>query len=114
MPQVLRRNPFPTPRSRDVTDGTEKAAARGMPVQAGMGDDDFAKPQIGVASSWNEITPATCPGPPGQGRQGRRVRGRWLPDGVRHHLGVRRHPMGHEGHALLAGVARIIADLSRP
>ena len=23
----------------------------------GMGDDDFAKPQIGVASSWNEITP---------------------------------------------------------
>ena len=23
----------------------------------GMGDEDFAKPQIGVASSWNEITP---------------------------------------------------------
>src|ERR1700730_16939133 len=45
------------PRSRDVTDGLEKAAARGMLRAVGMGDDDFAKPQIGVASSWNEITP---------------------------------------------------------
>ena len=45
------------PRSRDVTDGMEKAAARGMLRAVGMGDDDFAKPQIGVASSWNEITP---------------------------------------------------------
>ena len=45
------------PRSRDVTDGIEKAAARGMLRAVGMGDDDFAKPQIGVASSWNEITP---------------------------------------------------------
>ena len=38
------------PRSRDVTDGLEKAAARGMLRAVGMGDDDFAKPQIGVAS----------------------------------------------------------------
>ncbi|MEI7544191.1 MAG: dihydroxy-acid dehydratase [Mycobacteriaceae bacterium] len=45
------------PRSRDVTDGLEKSAARGMLRAVGMGDDDFAKPQIGVASSWNEITP---------------------------------------------------------
>ncbi len=45
------------PRSRDVTDGIEKTAARGMLRAVGMGDDDFAKPQIGVASSWNEITP---------------------------------------------------------
>lgn len=45
------------PRSRDVTDGLEKTAARGMLRAVGMGDDDFAKPQIGVASSWNEITP---------------------------------------------------------
>ena len=45
------------PRSRDVTDGLEKAAARGMLRAVGMGDDDWAKPQIGVASSWNEITP---------------------------------------------------------
>ena len=45
------------PRSRDVTDGLEKAAARGMLRAVGMDDDDFAKPQIGVGSSWNEITP---------------------------------------------------------
>src|SRR3954453_2886697 len=45
------------PRSRDVTDGLERAAARGMLRAVGMRDDDFAKPQIGVASSWNEITP---------------------------------------------------------
>lgn len=45
------------PRSRDVTDGLEKATARGMLRAVGMDDEDFAKPQIGVASSWNEITP---------------------------------------------------------
>jgi dihydroxy-acid dehydratase len=45
------------PRSRDVTDGLEKAAARGMLRAVGMGDADWEKPQIGVASSWNEITP---------------------------------------------------------
>ena len=45
------------PRSRDVTDGLEKVASRGMLRAVGMGDDDFAKPQIGVPSSWNEVTP---------------------------------------------------------
>ena len=45
------------PRSRAVTDGLEATASRGMLRAVGMGDDDFAKPQIGVASSWNEITP---------------------------------------------------------
>ncbi|VXB18543.1 dihydroxy-acid dehydratase [Citricoccus sp. K5] len=45
------------PRSRAVTDGMERAPARGMLRAVGMGDDDFAKPQIGIASSWNEITP---------------------------------------------------------
>ncbi|USQ80584.1 dihydroxy-acid dehydratase [Ornithinimicrobium faecis] len=47
----------PKPRSRDVTDGLERAAARGMLRAVGMGDDDWVKPQVGVASSWNEITP---------------------------------------------------------
>ncbi len=45
------------PRSRDVTDGLERAAARGMLRAVGMGDEDFTKSQIGIASSWNEITP---------------------------------------------------------
>ncbi|WP_159798717.1 dihydroxy-acid dehydratase [Puerhibacterium puerhi] len=45
------------PRSRQVTDGLEATAARGMLRAVGLGDEDFAKPQVGVASSWNEITP---------------------------------------------------------
>src|SRR5690625_3923779 len=45
------------PRSRDVTDGYERAPARGMLRAVGMGDNDWDKPQIGIASSWNEITP---------------------------------------------------------
>ncbi len=40
-----------------MTDGLERAAARGMLRAVGMGDDDWEKPQIGIASSWNEITP---------------------------------------------------------
>ena len=45
------------PRSHQVTDGLERAPARGMLRAVGMKDEDFAKPQIGIASSWNEITP---------------------------------------------------------
>ena len=45
------------PHSGAVTDGIERAASRGMLRAVGMGDDDWRKPQIGVASSWNEITP---------------------------------------------------------
>ncbi len=45
------------PRSGLVTDGMERAPARGMLRAVGMGDDDWVKPQIGIVSSWNEITP---------------------------------------------------------
>ncbi|MDJ1371928.1 dihydroxy-acid dehydratase [Gulosibacter molinativorax] len=45
------------PKSRVVTDGIEATAARGMLRAVGMGDDDWAKPIVGIASSWNEITP---------------------------------------------------------
>ncbi|QNK80847.1 dihydroxy-acid dehydratase [Nakamurella sp. PAMC28650] len=45
------------PRSRQVTDGIESTASRGMLRAVGMGDDDWGKAQIGVGSSWNEITP---------------------------------------------------------
>jgi dihydroxy-acid dehydratase len=45
------------PRSTDVTEGYERAPARAMLRAVGMTDDDWDKPQIGVASSWNEITP---------------------------------------------------------
>jgi dihydroxy-acid dehydratase len=45
------------PRSRTVTDGIEAMTSRGMLRAVGMGDSDWEKPQVGIASSWNEITP---------------------------------------------------------
>jgi dihydroxy-acid dehydratase len=45
------------PRSRDVTDGLQKAASRAMLRAVGLGDGDWEKPQIGIASAWNEVTP---------------------------------------------------------
>ena len=49
------------PRSSEVTDGPTRAPARAMLRAVGMGDDDWDKPQIGVASSWNEVTPCNLP-----------------------------------------------------
>jgi dihydroxy-acid dehydratase len=45
------------PRSWEVTEGPERAGARAMLRAVGFGEDDFGKPQVGVASSWNEVTP---------------------------------------------------------
>jgi len=45
------------PRSRDVTDGFRRAPSRAMLRAVGMTDGDWDKPQVGVASSWNEVTP---------------------------------------------------------
>ncbi len=45
------------PRSHEVTDGPERAPARAMLRAIGMTDADWDKPQVGVASSWNEVTP---------------------------------------------------------
>ena len=55
------QKPDPKRRSRDVTDGPERAPARAMLRAIGMGDDDWSKPQVGVASSWNEVTPCNLP-----------------------------------------------------
>ena len=44
-------------RSYEVTDGPRRAPARAMLRAIGMTDDDWDKPQVGVASSWNEVTP---------------------------------------------------------
>jgi dihydroxy-acid dehydratase len=43
--------------SQDVTEGKRRAPSRAMLRAVGMGDDDFAKPQVGIASTWNEVTP---------------------------------------------------------
>jgi dihydroxy-acid dehydratase len=51
----------PKHKSRDVTEGFERAPARAMLRAIGMGDDDWGKPQIGVVSSWNEVTPCNLP-----------------------------------------------------
>ena len=45
------------PRSRDVTDGNQKAASRAMLRAVGLGNDDWVKPQVAIANSWNEVTP---------------------------------------------------------
>lgn len=51
----------PTPRSSEVTQGKHRAPARAMLRAMGLTDDDMVKPQIGVASSWNEVTPCNLP-----------------------------------------------------
>jgi dihydroxy-acid dehydratase len=99
------------PRSRDVTDGMERAPARAMLRAVGLTDDDWDKPQIGVASSWNEITPCNL----SLDRLAKRAK-----DGVRRAGGVALEfgtisvsdgiSMGHEGmHASLVS-REVIAD----
>jgi dihydroxy-acid dehydratase len=50
-------------RSQDVTEGPAKAGARAMLRAVGLTDDDFAKPQVGVVSAGNEVTPCNLTGP---------------------------------------------------
>ena len=49
------------PKSREVTDGASRAPARAMLRAVGMNEEDFSKSQVGVASSWNEVTPCNLP-----------------------------------------------------
>lgn len=49
------------PRSYEVTDGPQRAPARAMLRAIGMTDDDWSKAQVGVCSSWNEVTPCNMP-----------------------------------------------------
>jgi dihydroxy-acid dehydratase len=99
------------PRSRDVTDGMERSPARAMLRAVGLTDADWDKPQIGVASSWNEITPCNL----SLDRLAKRAK-----DGVRQAGGVPLEfgtisvsdgiSMGHEGmHASLVS-REVIAD----
>jgi len=47
--------------SQDVTEGSKRAPSRAMLRAVGLNDEDFAKPQIGIASTWNEVTPCNLP-----------------------------------------------------
>jgi dihydroxy-acid dehydratase len=49
------------PRSHEVTDGKGRAPARAMLRAIGMTDDDWGRSQVGVCSSWNEVTPCNMP-----------------------------------------------------
>ncbi len=98
-------------RSGEVTDGYERAPARAMLRAIGMGDDDWSKAQVGVASSWNEVTPCNLP----MKRLAERAK-----DGVRHAGGFPIEfvtiavsdgiSMGHEGMRASLVSREVIAD----
>ncbi len=60
-PSEAAERPGMKPRSYEVTEGAAKAPARAMLRAVGMTDADWDKPQVGVASSWNEVTPCNLP-----------------------------------------------------
>ena len=102
------------PRSHEVTDGMERAPARAMLRAVGMTDADWGKAQVGVASSWNEVTPCNMP----LDRLAKRAK-----DGVRDAGGFPIEfvtiavsdgiSMGHEGMRALARLARDHRRLGR-
>jgi dihydroxy-acid dehydratase len=99
------------PRSYEVTDGFERAPARAMLRAVGMTDEDWDKPQVGVASSWNEVTPCNLP----LDRLAKRAK-----EGVRHAGGFPFEfvtiavsdgiSMGHEGMRASLVSREVIAD----
>src|SRR6266702_1655055 len=50
-------NELPRPNSGPLTTGPERAPARAMLRAVGLSDADLQRPQVAVASSWNEVTP---------------------------------------------------------
>ena len=98
-------------RSYEVTEGPARAPARAMLRAIGMTDDDWDKPQVGVASSWNEVTPCNLPlaGLAAQAKAGVREAGGFpiefvtiaVSDGI---------SMGHEGMRASLVSREIIAD----
>jgi dihydroxy-acid dehydratase len=101
----------PKHRSRDVTDGPERAPARAMLRAIGMTDADWSRPQVGVASSWNEVTPCNLPLArlAKQAKEGGRAAGGFpiefttiaVSDGI---------SMGHEGMRASLVSREVIAD----
>src|ERR687896_1168142 len=99
------------PRSHEVTQGFERAPARAMLRAIGMTDDDFGKSQVGVASSWNEVTPCNMPLDrlAKQAKEGVRAAGGYpiefvtiaVSDGI---------SMGHEGMRASLVSREVIAD----
>ncbi|HEX6256066.1 MAG TPA: dihydroxy-acid dehydratase [Euzebyales bacterium] len=100
-----------TRRSADVSEGPRRAPARAMLRAVGMTEDDFGKFQVGVATSWNEVTPCNLPlrRLAGQAKQGIREAGGFplefntiaISDGI---------AMGHEGMRASLVSREVIAD----
>jgi dihydroxy-acid dehydratase len=98
-------------RSPEVTEGYQRAPARAMLRAVGMREGDFPKPQIGVASSWNEVTPCNLPLArlAGRAKEGVRAAGGFpfefvtiaVSDGI---------SMGHEGMRASLVSREVIAD----
>src|SRR5438093_484488 len=101
----------PRPRSVEVTEGYERAPARSMLRAVGFTDEDFNKPQVGVVSSWNTVTPCNAT----LDRDAR-----WATEGVRAAGGVPLEfttitvsdgiSMGHEGMRASLPSREVIAD----
>jgi dihydroxy-acid dehydratase len=101
----------PRPRSVEVTEGYERAPARAMLRAVGFTEDDFNKPQVGVASSWNNVTPCNA----SIDRDAK-----WASEGVRNAGGVPLEfntitvsdgiAMGHEGMRASLPSREVIAD----
>jgi dihydroxy-acid dehydratase len=51
------RGADPREHSRRVVDGVKQAPSRAMLRAVGFKDEDFSKPQIGIASTWANVTP---------------------------------------------------------
>ncbi len=104
---MTRRNIDVRPYSRLVLDGVKQTPSRAMLRAVGFAGRDFRKPQVGIASTWSNVTPcnmhidklADCRS------EGRRRGGRQEHD-LRHDHRLRRHLDGHAGHALFARLAR--------
>src|ERR687887_2494225 len=57
-------------RSRAVIEGVARAPARAFLRGMGLSDDDLSRPFVGVANTWNEVTPCQM----NLDRVGRRVK----------------------------------------
>lgn len=101
----------PKHRSREITDGIERAPHRAMLRATGLSDEDLRRPLVGVASTWNEVTPCNL---------NLNDQARWVKDGVRAAGGTPQEfgtiavsdaiAMGHEGMRASLVSREVIAD----
>ena len=101
----------PRRHSRLVVDGLKQAPSRAMLRAVGFTDADFAKPQIGIASTWSMVTPCNMhiDGLAREAAAGAERRG-WQERAFQYDYGVRRHLDGHPGMRYSLVSREVIAD----